>query len=68
MALAPMKLQSSPTQEYGAITTIFWQSFTSGCLIHNGTYLTLSLTLTITLSLLTLILGTVVNKAPTSKG
>ena len=26
----------------------------SGCLIHNGTYLTLSLTLTITLTLLTL--------------
>jgi len=38
----------------------------SGCLIHNGTYLTLSLTLTITLTLLTLILDTVANKAPTS--
>ena len=54
----------------------------SGCLIHKGTYLTLSLTLTITLTLLnltvtvrvtltlptllTLILYTVVNKAPTS--
>ena len=50
----------------------------SGCLIHNGTYLMLSLTLTITLTLtvtvrvtltlLTLILDTVVNKAPTSAG
>ena len=30
------------------------QSCRSGCLIHNGTYLTLSLTLTITLTLLTL--------------
>ena len=30
------------------------QSLRSGCLIHNGTYLTLSLTLTITLTLLTL--------------
>jgi len=58
-----------------------WQSYRSGCLIHNGTYLTLSLTLTITLTLitltvtvrvtltiLTLILDTVVNKAPTSVG
>jgi len=45
-------------------------SFTNGCLIHNGTYLTLTLTLTITLTLLTLptplalILSTAVNKAP----
>jgi len=58
-----------------------WLSCRSGCLIHNGTYLTLSLTLTITLTLLTLtvtvmvtltlltlILDTVVNKAPTSAG
>jgi len=43
------------------------QTLSSGCHIHNGTYLTLSLTLTITLTLLTLptvltlILGTVVN-------
>ena len=57
------------------------KSCRSGCLIHNGTYLTLSLTLTITLALLTLtvtvrvtltlltlILDTVVNKAPTSAG
>ena len=60
------------------------QSLRSGCIIHNGTYLTLSLTLTITLTLLTLtitvrvtltlptlltlILDTVVNKAPTSQG
>jgi len=50
------------------------QSYRSGCLIHNGTYLTLSLILTImltlltlqVLTLLTLILDTVVNKAPTS--
>ena len=48
----------------------------SGCHIHNGTYLTLSLTLTITLTLtlltlptlLTIILGTVVNTAPTFQG
>jgi len=53
----------------------------SGCLIHSGTYLMLSLTLTITLSLtvtvrvtltlptlLTLILDTIVNKSPTSQG
>ena len=53
------------------------QSCRSGCLIHNGTYLMLSLTLTtmltltvtvrVTLTLLTLILDTVVNKAPTSQ-
>jgi len=59
----------------------FGQSLRSGCLIHNGTYLMLSLTLTITLTLqtltvtvritltlLTLLLDTVVNKAPTSQG
>ena len=53
-----------------------WQSCRSGCLIHNGTYLTLSLTLTIMLTLLTLtlltlltlILYTIMNKAPTSAG
>ena len=51
------------------------------CIIHNGTYLMLSVRLTITLTLLTLtvtvrvtltlptlILDTVVNKAPTSAG
>jgi len=60
------------------------QYLRSGCHIHNSTYLTLSLTLTITLTLLTLtitvrvtltlltlptlILGTVVNMAPTFQG
>ena len=67
-----------------AFSTSSGQSCRSGCLIHNGTYLTLSLTLTITLTLLTLtvtvritltlltlltlMLDTVVNKAPTSAG
>ena len=46
------------SQSVGIATIIGWQSegslIRSGCLIHNGTYLTLSLTLTITLTLLTL--------------
>ena len=65
--------------QYTSVITsrVMGQLCRSGCLIHNGTYLTLSLTLTITLitltvtvrvtlTLLTLILDTVVNKAPTS--
>ena len=36
------------------LCTEYGQSVRSGCLIHNGTYLTLSLTLTIMLTLLTL--------------
>jgi len=54
----------------GSVSIMLRQSLRSGCLIHNSTYLTLSLTLTITLTLpalLTLILDTVVNKAPTSQ-
>jgi len=68
--------------EYNAIRKGSRAILDNGCVIHNGTYLTLSLTVTITLTLLTLtvtlrltltlltlltlILDTVVNKAPTS--
>ena len=45
-----------------------WPGSEKARYLHNGTYLTLSLTLIIMLTLLTPILDTIVNKAPTSQG